>query len=233
MIVKREWDLDANISDYLDEETGVTYARVIGGVVLPGHKPGWAVVLAEDKVADQRMGGEYHKHLIASHEDRDIGALIEWMVMKAGMLYAIEDWYGDVNDPDQHLVRLYNERHHSGVQIGYSPVAGQTGEFRFGLHLVKQCGNPDRQVLHLDAVSGFEKMLHEVSESDAVDKGPKDFPAVAALAYALSVLKQPRRSSREVYLEGVREKTQKTYNPLTYGLDGEGDGYDPLNWGLK
>ncbi|MFA4826477.1 MAG: hypothetical protein WC593_15105 [Methanoregula sp.] len=186
MIKHLKADLDEP-ERFIDDDHGRVYSRVVGGLAWPAKdKPGFLTVMGLDMEPDAQ--GHRHYWLLAEHESGDIGDLVR-IAMDMRQEYQVRTWVGNVgNKPAMYLLgelmrdKDYKER----LYLDMAPHAADTQGLMFYHTLIKECARGNRNLLHLgdSALIGY---LSQTSNED-LSRAPEDFPAVAALGYALAEL---------------------------------------------
>lgn len=170
-----------------DDANGHDYGRIVGGLAWPAQEQaGFLVVLARDLEPD--ASGNHHYWRLAEYESADLGELIR-KAMDMRQEYHARDWVGNVgNKPALYLLGELMQRYpyKDRLSLDMAPHAGDSQGLAFYLGLIKEVVRPGKKRLHLGD-STLPGYLAQPQASD-LHKTPEDYPAVAALGYALAEL---------------------------------------------
>lgn len=186
-------ELNAEIF-YQDRDTGARYRRLTGGIAWPGTKPGFAVILAEDRKHDLDVNA-HHVRLLAETEEVSIERLLDWCArheLNSPEVYWT--WHGNVtNKPAMQWVYRLNDKYHSqGRQQCFAmvpaPYTDNPRGFEFFVNILRERLERWRKTLHLGEKSKLPGYLLELSSEEIMKATSEDYPAIAALGYAVSAL---------------------------------------------
>ncbi|GEM_PF-1268581 len=172
-------------------ETKEEYARVVAGVQFPGKKPGFAVVLGETEIRDPASQSRNY-YILAELEDAGLQSFIERCHEAAG-LYACADWYGDPADRvAQEFLYEFNrqlqEKRQRGFYLSRPPLFGEKAQFEYCCQTIFKHVRAGRKTLHFGPASKLPGFLLEFGQEQIRSGKPEDFPAIAALGFALTAL---------------------------------------------
>lgn len=171
---------------YQDDATGQVYSRVVGGLAWPvQEKPGFLVVLAKEFTKDS--SGHHHYWRLAEHEDSDMGNLIR-RAMDMRQQFLTREWVGNAgNKPAMYLLGELMQRYpvNERLSLDMAPHAADAHGLSYYLPLIKEHIGT-RKLLHFGQ-SDIPAYIGQI-KTDDLTRSPGDFPAVAALGYALSEL---------------------------------------------
>lgn len=188
-------------------ETGRVYTRIIGAIVWPMEKPGFAVVLAEECITPT-VAPRYW--WIAEAEDSTHNDLIHRCVeLQAD--YSVQDWFAREDPAADELLEYHNrqafERRVPALHVREPYQVDKRGLIAVQLNILRDHLDPRRKSLKLSDESKIAGMMQEIPKivSDARDI---QFPGPAALAYALN---------------------EFVIHPYQFTLPRASDDYDPMN----
>lgn len=174
-----------------NEEKKLELGRIFGGIAWPGidNNPGFAVVVGEDRLPE--VGGRiYHCHLLAEIEDNDTGQLLRKCAELKARL-EVEDFYGRYDKSNMNFLDFWNrdarDRRIPEFYI-YSAIASEDGKIGYHLNILKDRLRPERKTLHLSEQSRLPGYLGKLPISGTATLTDSQYPAVAALGYAVSAL---------------------------------------------
>ncbi|MFC1888953.1 hypothetical protein ACFL4G_04270 [Thermodesulfobacteriota bacterium] len=178
------------ITFYQDKEANAEYRRIIGGLAWPGVKPGFAVVVGEDLEEDTELK-VHHMRVLAEAEEFDIGDLFSRCLTLRGE-WKVGRWYGDpYNRPLMEIFRQLNkplfERKEPRLYPVQAPHVDDPKSFEFCIQMIKKHLHPSRKALHFGE-SRIKSYLAEFPMEEFTSAGASDYPAIAALGYAVSAL---------------------------------------------
>lgn len=176
---------------YKNRETGAEYRRIVGGTANPsGGKPGAAVVVAEDLREDVTFNAR-HYHVLAEYESMDIPQLLK-RCADFQNAYKAKPFYGDSNNAAiVHFLSEFNrDRGSKGFHISDAPYVSDPHNLQLYANLIKTRWEPARRTLHLAEESKLPHYLAELSPEEVSKVKAQDWPAIAALGYAIATLSQ-------------------------------------------
>ena len=172
---------------YYLSESGAIYRRIVGAIAWArGDKPGFAVVLGEERTEDPALKINPLR-LLAEHENSSAGDLIKRCSDFQGQFQG-ERWLGD----DQHrgmmevLGRQNNELNQK-VYISPAPFLGDAHALEFYLSSIRERTQSNKKSLFFGQNSQLPSALNTLP-ADKLTTSAADFPPVAALGYAVSCL---------------------------------------------
>lgn len=182
--------------EYVDQKTGRIYQRVVGALAWPGSGPGFAVVVAEELVRRPPAPA----YLIAEVEAQHAGELIA-QCAELGRDCAVAAWYGRTDDRESmDFLSFYNReaalRREPAFTLRSAPYS-DGGRISYHLNILLSRLKAGDKTLHLYEESGLPGFLMEVQAADMVRARADDFPAVAALGYAVAALSVYERKEIE------------------------------------
>jgi len=194
-----------------DKETGVKYRRVVGGFAWPGIKPGFFVIVAEDFEEDCSLKTRHMRILVEIEDDR-VNELFR-RSLESTEKYKAEDVYGDSeNKPMMALLRQFNETLYKEklptLHLCPAPEVQEPKAFESYIHTIKNHLHPDRKTLHFGEESKIPGYLMKLSPEELMKATASDYPAIAALGYAVSYLDTYQLSEIEFH---VNKNLGKSY----------------------
>jgi len=189
---------------FQDKETQSKYARVIGGLGWPGIKPAYAVVLGENFDEDPSLKIR-HVRVFPEIEEANIERLFQ-KCLEVRDRYQVEDFYGNTeNKPMMQFLWDFNRTLEDGVfQLGLG-LAPFPEELSYHAWVIRDRIEQGEKSLHLPENSLLKGYLMELGKEQVLKANILDYPAIAALGYALSHIKSyPIVRSRPPRLKGPR-----------------------------
>jgi len=174
-----------------DSKTGNSYRKVVIGFSWPAAKPGYIVVLSEDKYRDARS--DLHNiNVVADFEQHGMDLFVE-KLHEVAELYSVTDLYGDPeNKVGREFLAVFNDRlsrqGRRGSWISSPPMQGERAQFEYGVQTILRLLRASRKTLFLGETSRLPAALMELQPQDVSRASPQDYPAVAALAYGVTAL---------------------------------------------
>jgi hypothetical protein len=166
---------------YLEEtESGRKFRRIVGGFAWPGKKPGFVVAVGEELEPDPKTE-KRHLWVVGETESLNVETLAK-RAIEFLEIYHVEAFYGNrENEPMMRLLR------NAGLSLHEAPYADNEHSFSFYLATIRGCLDPEKY-LHFGDGSKLPGYLLEATPENA-SQGAEDFPAIAALGYAVSHLR--------------------------------------------
>jgi len=204
MIIEKLFDRDG--AEILQEkETGMRYARVIAGIGWPGIKAGFTVIAGEDFKEDPSLKTR-HVRVFAEIEDEDLANLFQ-KCLEARDRYQVEYFFGNTEHrPMMEFLYDFNRRLKEGIynlSFALAPFPEDLGYHARIIHSRIQQGE---RSLHLPMNSLLRGYLMELEKEQVLKADILDYPAIAALGYALSHIKSypfvARKTHRRVHRAG-------------------------------
>lgn len=188
------------------------YRRIIGAIAWPsGELPGFIVVIAEDFHKDPRLKLRHYR-LLDEYDNITTERLVRRLYDFQNK-YLVSPWYGD---PDNllmmHFIDRFNQRlskKHKGIYIAEAPFADDVHNLRMYANQIKNRMIQAKKALHFGDKSRVPGVLSGLSPDDVQKKRAQDFPAIAALGFALSGLDEPWVDSskdRELHEQFVAQR---------------------------
>lgn len=173
---------------YWRDQSGKEYGRVVMGAVWPGSKPGFAVVLGEDEL----KRGKMNYYVLAELEEPELQSFIRACYDFAGA-YAVTDIYGDPADnvANEFLARFNEElrtRRQEGFYVTAPPLFKTPDCFEYCCRTIQKHTGVNAKTLHIGEKSRLAAYLLELRPDELKTAKAADYPAIAALGYALTSL---------------------------------------------
>jgi len=184
-VIEKVWGGNS-VGDYFEHtDTGTKFRRILGGFAWPGEKPGFIVAVGEELEPDPTTKTR-HLWVVGETEDFDIDSLFRKSVEFLS-IYQVQDFCGDnTNRPMMSLLGQSGNR--SGFSLTPAPQIDQERNFSFYIQTIKRRLHPDRKDLHFGETSKLPGYLLDVPPQDVISATALDYPAVAALGYAVSYI---------------------------------------------
>lgn len=176
---------------WIDAETKQEYSRIVAGLQWPGRKRGFCCVLGESEIKDP-VTQSRNFYVLAEIEDVGVQTFIEKMHEAAG-LYCLSDFYGDASDRmGSEFLYQFNLQLQGRRQVGFyisrPPLFGEKQCFPHLCQAIFSHLRAGRKTLHFGPASKLPSYLLEFGQEQLRGGKPEDFPAIAALGYALTAL---------------------------------------------
>ena len=167
----------------------IDIGRIIGGIAWPGEKPGFAVVVGEELFP--AIGSKtYHCHLFTTVEEQDKGRLIEKCAELAAYFKVI-GFYGRYDKTNMRYLdqwnRISRERRLPGFFVYNAPYS-ESGLIEYHINILQDRLRIGQKTLHGLENSKLPGCLNEIQPDMIPTATDSQFPAVAALGYAVSLL---------------------------------------------
>jgi hypothetical protein len=181
-------DFLGRVDDFiLDEETEREFERVVGGYAWPSAvKPGFAVVIGEDRQEDE-LYKKRHWRILAETENQSPKKLIK-RCAELNSFYSVEAWYGDTENRAM-MEFLYDSRHR--FHLIDAPFLDEPNVFEKNLLLIMEVVSSGNKTLHFGKESNLRSILNELTTEDMLNS-PKTafqkYPQIAALGFVVSAL---------------------------------------------
>jgi len=172
------------------EDKKLDLGRILGGIAWPGdNKSGFAVVVGADTFPE--IGGRiHHYHLLSEVEDNDTGQLLR-KCAELKTRFEVENFYGRYDESIVNYLTFWNrdarDRHIPEFHV-YPAPSSEGGKIGYHLNLLRNRLQSARKTLHLLGQSRLPGYLSELPANGAVTINDSQYPAVAALGYAVSTL---------------------------------------------
>jgi hypothetical protein len=191
MIEKKETGPPKSRFFFEDSETKMKYRRIVVGLALPGVRPGFIAVVAEELKKDPTLQVRIYR-LLAEAEDPDINALFRKGVDSRG-IFKVQEFLGNSeNKPLMDILRLFNnglmEKYIPGLNLSPAPYIKEEGSFYYYANMVRTHLKQDRKNLYLGEGSKVARCLQALPPEEILKASSLDFPAIAALGYAVAYL---------------------------------------------
>jgi len=198
---------------YTDEKR--TYRRVVGGIAWPGNSPGFACVVGEE-ILPAVGSKDHHLYVLAEVEEADVHTLFRRSVELA-VKYHASYFYGRNDRAMINLLDLWNrnsKEQGTGVLNFGSAFSSEEGKINYHLNVIKSLLLPERTLLHLsDKIESPKLPAYIESLSlNATAVEDTDYPAVAALGYAVTLLVEFRHDD---YEEGEKDRSIENKDTVT------------------
>lgn len=170
-----------------DTRTGVSYRRIVGGFSWPFDTlPGAFCVLGEVRSVDPHT----YTHRVALLHDEEVTGVDELLrrVHSASVDTGVFDWIARRDVSEVRLVDQFNRLQSSQRQRQIRLVHPQEGDdrdrFRFWVRLLERRTMDDKTMTFGESACVRDRLMALPPEAYA--KEPEEFPAVAALLFALA-----------------------------------------------
>jgi len=157
----------------------MTTFKTIGAISWPSQKTskrGWALSL--DLKANGDDSDTITFHLKESISDSDVLALVGWAKEQK-----LEDWYSDMDKRSVNIMAY----HHFNIPLSPAPHIDASGVLALYLQILHQCVLKTKKLLYMGG-NDLQKEVKEQLIDLKREASPQiqDYPAIAALCYAVS-----------------------------------------------
>ena len=201
------------VSFYYKDSADKTYCRVLAGLSFPVSKPGFVVIIAEDyyKVPNTQC---QHMHALAEAEESDTERLFK-LCLDLRQRFSVEWIIGNMdNEPMMELLYQFNNGLDGAQPLNTYP-ASFPDDLSFHVHTIKSVSRSNSRILHLGECSALNERLSIITPEDVSGGKASDHPAVMALGYCISYIKdQPRDPFREQMRRMAQRREAESYDPL-------------------
>jgi hypothetical protein len=167
--------------------------RVVGGIGWPGEKPGYAVIVGEELYP---RSGERDRRIHLLEEIVDVSHFGELLTRCAELARAfkvqrnvtVKGFYARMDEISRDQYFAWRERNREDLFVTRAPNSQDDGSIRFFIDLLNDRASQGN--LHLTLSERFQTKgrLTEVQETDISTAKDSQYPAVAALGYAVVYL---------------------------------------------
>ncbi len=183
-------DILGRVEEYiLEEKTGNKFQRIVGGFAWPSAvKPGFAVVVGEDREEDE-LFKKRHYRVLAESENQSPSELIK-RCAELSSLYKVYPWYGDTQN--RAMMKFFYDGHYRPHLIG-APLLDDPNSFESYLLRIREHTKANQKTLHFGQGSRLPTLLMEISPQNiskaaTTRTAAQEFPGVAALGYSVTAL---------------------------------------------
>jgi hypothetical protein len=182
------------IEYFYDPVKPAEYRRIVGALAWPsGDLSGFIVVIAEDYHEDYGLKLR-HLRLLTEFESRDIPILAK-RLYDFQNTYLVKPWYGDANNEMMmKFISMFNgtlARGKKGVYVASAPFVEDSHNLRFYANQIRRLVQPGRKTLHFGEDSQIPGRLSALTPDEVQRAGVAEYPAIAALGYAVAALDEP------------------------------------------
>ena len=169
---------------FFDEDKGIYYGWVVGGLVWPSENPGAVVIVGQEDVWRPPRPA----YVLAEFEEKTIGDLIKRCAHLAKD-FCTEDFYGR-QDPtclryvDQHNAEARQKRM---KRFNFNPAPSCDLPMDYHFNLLRDRLTPGKKTIHFPDGSQLKGQLLSVPESHVIAED-SHYPLVSALGYCVSAL---------------------------------------------
>lgn len=196
-----------------DEENDRVFSRVVGGFVWAGNKPGVICAVGEEKT----LRPPHHAYLLAEDYEIDNFKLISRAV-EMFVDCQVQNFYTRMDQNKTEILSSYNQkakdRHEKPFRVLTAPFTKDNGSIEYHVNILRRRLASTNKTLHLTDFT-IRNELTAMPQNEVIRAKDTDYPAVAALGYAVSVLDvfQPDSDYRKNLR--ILDKRRNEYNPLS------------------
>ncbi len=193
--------------------------RIFGGIVWPRENPGFAVIVGEDRLPE--IGSRlHHCYVLAEVEEHNQDELIRHCTRLAKQ-FRTDKFFGRVTTGNRRSLYLWYDKYKEpdGAEFDVSPPvnAFKDGSIAHYFSLIKgKTTRPNKTLHFLNSGKLVDYIQRDISKSMAGTAKDHEYPAIAALGYAVEYL--------ETFLpnyEECDEDNHGSYVPDESGIDRE------------
>jgi hypothetical protein len=168
------------------EERGLFFQRIAGGIAWPSERPGFVCVVGEESF----FRPPFQLHLLAEAEEQDTSELIrQCRALQAK--WRVQDFYARLDETILRYLELTNQQaithHGKPFQVLAAPYSDD-GSIGYHVQLLKDRLQPAQKSLHLGSESKLPSAVLELPVDQVFKAIDEQYPALAALGYAVSAL---------------------------------------------
>jgi len=206
MHIEKIEDREENVW-FEDKDSKKKFTRVIGGLGWPGVNPGFVVVVAEDFDEDSSLKIR-HLRVLGEAENKSPQTLFQ-KSLELRDRYCVQNFYTNCeNKPMMELLYYYNQDHKDSPNLSLC-LASFPEDFGYHMRIVEEYLVKEKKILYFGE-SVLPSYLRELSPEKAIGGSVYDFPAIAALGYAISFFKSHPWKRKKVRPRRRPEETWKT-----------------------
>jgi len=197
MHIEKIEDKEENVW-FEDKDSKKKFTRIIAGFAWPGVKPGFVVAVAENFDSDLSLKAR-HLRVLAEVENKSLDILFQ-RSLELRDRYCVQEFYGNYENKSM-MDRLYyyNQDHKDSPDLSLR-LASFPEDFGYHNRIIEEYLVKGKRILHFKEESVLPSYLMALSSEEAVKGSVYDYPAIAALGYAVSYLKghpwKRKKSSR-------------------------------------
>jgi len=177
----------------------VQFNRIVGGFAWPSERPGFCIIVGEH--VTRYAAGDIYRYMVLSEvEEQQMDKLIQDSI-RIRMLYKAQGMYGRLKRrsekqlPAMHFLDLWNGDAGRTGKIPFylyeAPYTEERGLIQYHFNILRAMLNPEEKILYLGERSNLSSYMMEVQE-DPNQMTDTNYPAVAALGYAVAQLENSR-----------------------------------------
>ena len=203
VLVPAAWNKHEDSYIFRCARTKREYQRIVGGMMWPGSKPGYCVVLGQARFKNPQTKLP-DIWTVAEHEEDDVTELLRTCALWTKE-YCCEKWYGHPADYGMmRILHRFNEkRPHKPLSIIPALGEEEERELEFYVNLIRIATSTNCKVLQFNESKLPQKMFE--MDPDSIKKKCEEYPAVSALGFALCAM--------EMFKDG-RTMVAEAYVPL-------------------
>jgi hypothetical protein len=167
------------------EDRDIFFQRIVGGIAWPGERPGFICIVGEESY----FRPPYQLHLLAEAEEQDTSELIR-QCRELQAKWRVQDFYARLDETILRYLELTNQQaithHGKPFQVLAAPFSD--GSIAYHVQLLKDRLKPGQKSLQLGSESKLPSAVLELPVDQVFKAIDEQYPAVAALGYAVSAL---------------------------------------------
>ena len=167
----------------------VQFGAIVGGIAWPGEKSGFGVVVGIERFP--AVGTKtYHHYLLSETEDNDIDKLIS-SCSKLAEYYEITYFFGRRDDSSINYLSIWNQDAKKRDVSEFDVTSNQysdNGLIGYNINVLKNRLCAENKTLHLLNESKLKGYLLDIPPNMVSTATDTQFPAIAALGYAVAAL---------------------------------------------
>ena len=204
MHIKKVEDREENIW-FEDKDGKKKFTRIVGGLGWPGVNLGFALVVAENFDEDPFLKIR-HLRVLAEAENKSLETLFQ-KCLDLRERYCVQNFYANTEDKSMMELLYYYNQDLKDISSLSLCLASFPEDLGYHMRIVEEYLVKGKRILQFEEESILPSYLLELSPEEALRGSIYDFPAVAALGYAVSYFKshpwrkkvRPRRRSEETW----------------------------------
>ena len=167
------------------------YGRVFGGVVFPGERPGFAVVLGEDRLPIIGNRHVYHQYLLGEFEAINHHDLLEACI-ELSSHFNVDYFFWRFSQTHENLLQLWNRQQRQmgkpEILIYQADFSMDDGNIEQIMAILRNRLRADNKLLDLTPQSKLNGYFGEFPTAAIATAKDFEYPAISALGYASATL---------------------------------------------
>jgi hypothetical protein len=166
---------------------GVNLGRKFGGIGWPSEAPGYACIIAEELYP--MVGSKVHRLFVLDEVEKQSTNQLFTECANFMGIYNVSDFFGRYDASFMRTLEFWNDQHRQLPQLDvFSAPDSKTGAIGYHLETLKNRLQKDQRTLFFSPESKLPGYLEAIPPGVINTASDDQFPAVAALGYAVAAL---------------------------------------------